>query len=96
MTAFDISNPGFEQLNAELKGYLVALGDTVQGFTQAMGVIASAATGDAAEIWKAEHKKWLDQTVAMEQDLTTYTQTSFTVHEIFTSGDIKSAQIIAG
>lgn len=93
MSQFNVNNPGFEALNQELKGNLVQLGDVLQGFTSAMGGIATAATGDAAEVWKAEHQHWVGITNQVEQNLAQHTATSFNVHEIFVSGDNRATSV---
>ena len=93
MSQFDIDHIGFGDLNQELKNNLVQLGDVLQGFTAAMGGIAAAAKGDAAEVWKDEHKHWVDVTNQVEADLAAHTSTSFNVHEIFVEGDNRATRV---
>jgi hypothetical protein len=93
MSQFDIDHGGFEALNQELKNNLVQLGDVLQGFTAAMGGIAGAAKGDAAELWKNEHQHWVGVTNQIEQDLAAHTSTSFNVHEIFVEGDNRATRV---
>ncbi|WP_447002027.1 WXG100 family type VII secretion target [Saccharothrix isguenensis] len=94
MTAFDIDNNGYLELNEQLLMHVKSVGEILDGLNTVLKGITTATDGKATPLWLDLQTQWSTAYQQMAEKLNINTLSSINVHEIFGNGDNRGARIM--